>query len=119
LLTPGKPSEAETLSLTHCVLMYIHLTWHIVPIMPYCITKVCLGLPRWHSGKEYANNAGHAGVVPGSGGSPGGGKGNSLRYSFLGNSMGRGAWQAIQSTASQRVRHNSAHTQVYLTLQNH
>ena len=27
--------------------------------------------------------------------SPGGGKGNSLQYSCLENSMGRGAWQAI------------------------
>ena len=64
--------------------------------------------------KNMPNNAGDASLVPGSGGSPGGGKGNSLQYSFLGNSMDRGAWQAIQSTASQRVRHNRAHTQVYL-----
>ena len=35
------------------------------------------------------------GSIPGSGGSPGGGHGNSLQYSCLENSMHRGAWQAI------------------------
>ena len=33
--------------------------------------------------------------VPGSGRSPGEGNGNSLKYSYLGNSMGRGPWWAI------------------------
>ena len=33
--------------------------------------------------KNMPNNAGDASLVPGSGGSPGGGKGNSLQYSFL------------------------------------
>ena len=32
--------------------------------------------------------------VPGSGISPGGGNGNPLQYSCLGNPMDRGAWQA-------------------------
>ena len=40
-------------------------------------------------------NAGDAGLVPGSGRSPGGGNGNPLQYSFLGNLMDRGDWQAI------------------------
>ena len=31
-------------------------------------------------------------LIPGSGRSPGGGHGNPLQYSFLGNSMDRGAW---------------------------
>ena len=35
------------------------------------------------------------GSVPGSGRSPGGGNGNPLQYSCLGNPMDRGAWQAI------------------------
>ena len=35
-----------------------------------------------------------AGSVLGSGRSPGGGNGNPLQYSCLGNSMGRGAWRA-------------------------
>ena len=33
--------------------------------------------------------------IPGSGGSPGGGHGNPLQYSCLGNPMDRGAWQSV------------------------
>ena len=36
-----------------------------------------------------------AGLIPGSGRSIGVGSGNPLQYSCLGNSMERGAWQAI------------------------
>ena len=35
-----------------------------------------------------------AGLMPGSGRSPGGGHGNPLQYSYLGNPINRGAWQA-------------------------
>ena len=35
-----------------------------------------------------------AGSIPGSGRSPGGGNGNPLQYSCLGNSIDRGAWWA-------------------------
>ena len=45
--------------------------------------------------KNLLANAGNAGLVPGSGRSPGGGNGNPLQYSFLGNFMDRGTWQAI------------------------
>ena len=38
-------------------------------------------------------NAGDAGLIPGSGRPPGGGNGNPLQYSFLGNPMDRGGWQ--------------------------
>ena len=51
-------------------------------------------------------NAGDAGSIPGSERSPGIGSGNPLQYSCLGNSMGRGAWWAIQSMTSQRVEYN-------------
>ena len=34
------------------------------------------------------------GSIPGSGRSPGGGHGNPLQYSWLGNAMDRGDWQA-------------------------
>ena len=48
--------------------------------------------------KESACNAGNADIVPESGRSPGGGCGNPLQYSRLGNPMGnpmdRGAWWA-------------------------
>ena len=46
-------------------------------------------------GKESACNAGDPGSIPRSGRSPGEGNGNLLQYSFLGNPMDRGAWQAI------------------------
>ena len=36
-------------------------------------------------------NAGDAGLIPGSGGDPGEGNGNSLQYSCLGDPMDRGA----------------------------
>jgi len=37
---------------------------------------------------------GEAGLIPGSGRSPGGGNGNPLQYSCLGNLKNRGAWWA-------------------------
>ena len=39
--------------------------------------------------------AGDSCSIPGSGRSPGEGKGNSLQYSCLGNLTDRGAWQTI------------------------
>ena len=52
--------------------------------------------------KESACNAGESESIPGLG-SPGGGKGNPLQYSYLGNPTDRGTQQA-QSMGSQRVR---------------
>ena len=51
-------------------------------------------LPQRLSSKESAGDAGDAGLIPGSGRSPRVGNGNPLQYSFLGDSMDRGAWQA-------------------------
>ena len=50
-------------------------------------------------------NAGDAGLIPGSGRSPGEENGNPLQYSCLENPMDRGAWQA-KSMGLQRVGHN-------------
>ena len=66
------------------------------PELTYLITK---GLHPWgfhggSDGKECACNAGDAGSIPGSGRSPGEGKGCSLQYSCLENPMDRGAWRA-------------------------
>ena len=41
-----------------------------------------------------AGNTGDSGFICGSGRSPGGGNGNPLQYSCLGNSLDREAWQA-------------------------
>ena len=46
------------------------------------------------------------GLIPGSGRSPRGGHGNPLQYSYLGNSMDRGAWQAAV--------HRVTKSQIYL-----
>ena len=45
------------------------------------------------------------GLIPGSGCSPGLGNGNPLQYSYMENSMGRGAWQATVHKNC-RVGHN-------------
>lgn len=47
------------------------------------------------------------GSIPGSGKSPGEGNGNPLRYSFLGNPMERGTWQASVHRVT-RVGHDLA-----------
>ena len=52
-----------------------------------------------------AGDAGGAGFILGSGRSPGGGNGNSLHYSCLGNSMDRGDWQA-KAHGVERVRND-------------
>ena len=42
-----------------------------------------------------AGDVSNVGSIPELGRSPGGGHGNSLQYSFLENSVDRGAWKAI------------------------
>ena len=51
-----------------------------------------MGFPGGSVVKESAYNARDAGLIPGSGRSPGGGNSNPLQYSCLGNPMDRGAW---------------------------
>ena len=49
-------------------------------------------IPQWLSGKESISNAGDAGdtgLIPQLGRSPGGGQGNPLQYSCLGESHGQ------------------------------
>ena len=50
-------------------------------------------------------NAGDAGMIPGSGRSPGGGNGNPLQYSYLENPIDGGPG-GLQSLGSQRVGHD-------------
>ena len=56
--------------------------------------SVCKGFPWWLGGKESACNAGDTGQIPRSRRSPGKEMGNPLQYSWLENSMDRGAWWA-------------------------
>ena len=53
-----------------------------------------MGLPCGSDGEEYACNVRDLGSIPGSGRSPGEGRGNPLQYSGLENPMDRGAWWA-------------------------
>ena len=59
-----------------------------------------MGFPGSTSGKEPANTGDirDAVSVPGSGRSPGGGHGNPLQDSCLGNPMDRGAWWATKES---------------------
>ena len=51
--------------------------------------------------KNLPANAGDAGLIPGSGRSPGGGQGNPFQYSCLENPLVKAAWQAIVHRAAQ------------------
>ena len=53
-----------------------------------------VGFPGGSDGKESACSVGDLASVPGWGRSPGGGRGNPLQHSSLGNPMDRGAWWA-------------------------
>ena len=63
------------------------LIWALVPRKNDC--------PGGSDSKESACNAGDLGLIPGSGRSPGEGKGNLLQSSCLENFMDRGAWWVI------------------------
>ena len=53
------------------------------------------------------------GLIPGWGRFPGGGNGNPLRYSCLGNPVDRGAWQATVHGAKDSDTTEHAHTLAY------
>ena len=57
-----------------------------------------------------SEDARDVGLISGWGRSPGEGKGNPLQYSWLENSMNRGAWQAIVHgiTESDTTEHSTA-----------
>ena len=60
---------------------------------------------RGSVGQESACNAGDPGYIPGSGSSPGGGRGNPRQYPCLGNPTDRGAWRAtVHRVAKSRTR---------------
>ena len=70
-----------------------------------------VGLPWWLSSKESACNTGDtedADLIPGSERFPGGGNGNPLQYSCLGNPMDRGAWWAtVHGVANRQTQLSS------------
>ena len=62
-------------------------------ILRFGIKNIIWGLPPLFSDKESAFN-GEVGSIPELGIFPGGGNGNPLQYSCLGNPMDRGTWRA-------------------------
>ena len=55
--------------------------------------------------KNMPANAGDAGLIPGSGRSPGEGNGDPLQYSCLENPMDRGAWRAtVHGVAKSQIQ---------------
>ena len=69
--------------------------------------NVLRGFPGGSVAKNPPGNAEDTGLIPGSGRSPGGGNGNALQYSCLGNPMDRGAWLDTVHRV-QRVGHDWA-----------
>ena len=53
-----------------------------------------MDFPGGSDGKESDSKVGDPGLIPGWGRPPEEGNGNPLQYSYLGNSMDRGAWWA-------------------------
>ena len=67
-----------------------------------------MGFPCSPTDKEPLCSAGDLGSIPGSGRSPGEGKGNPLLYSCLGNSMVRGVGGLHTGHGEESVRHDLA-----------
>ena len=56
------------------------------------------------------------GLIPGSGRCPGGGNGNPLQYSFLGNPMDRGAWWTAYSSWGSNESDMTEHVHIAVTV---
>ena len=69
-------------------------------------------IPGGSDGKESACSPGNPSSILGSGRCPGGGNSNPLQYSYLENSIDRGAWWAVahsvakESDTTERVTHS-------------
>jgi len=75
-----------------------------------------VSFPGGSDGKEFACNTGDPGSIPGSGISPGEGKGNPLQYSCLENSTDRGAWWAMVHGVTQSQTWLSMHVHICLQM---
>ena len=70
-----------------------------------------MGFPGGSVAHNPPANAGDAGLIPGSGRSPGEGDGNPLQYSWLENPMDRGAWWAtVHGVAKSQTQLNNNNT---------
>ena len=89
---------------------------HLNYILPeVSVSSAVLGSPGGPDSEESACNEGDRGLIPGSGRSPGEGRGNPLQYSRLENPMDRGAWRAtVHGVAKSQTRLSDQQTQCYL-----
>ena len=76
-----------------------------------------MGFPSGSVVKNPPANAGDAGLIPGSGRSPGGGNGNPHQYSYLQNPMERRAWWALSmGSESDATEQLSTHTETIINI---
>ena len=76
-----------------------------------CIKKKKTRKSCWQVGWESPTNARDTGWIPESGRPPGGGNGNPLQYSCLGNPMDRGAgWATVQGVSKSQDTTENAYT---------
>ena len=78
------------------------------------VTNIYMGFTDGSVVKSLPANAGDVGLILGSGRSPGERNGNALQYSCLGNTMDKGAWNAIVH-AVKRVGCDLATKQQYMS----
>ena len=84
-----------------CALLPLNLT----PLVESLVVLVVKSLPVNAGGRR------EAGLTPGSGRSPGGGRGSPLLHSCLKHPMGRGAWwAAVHGVAERRTPLSDYHT---------
>ena len=84
------------------------------PFIILKLSKLGIGLPRWHSSKEFAcqcRRHKRCGLDPWVRRSPGEGNGNPLQSSFLENSMHREVWQAPVHKVTESQTHTQTHTE--------
>ena len=79
--------------------------WTVFPVFHYFLEFGQTHVPGGSDDKESACNVGDLGSIPGSGRFPGGGHGNPLQYSCLGNPTDRGACQpTVHRVAKSRTQ---------------
>ena len=94
---PKQPPEEWTYRIGHMPVVGIRRDHRFIVFL----STVVLG---WHQPLIFYL-VGDPGSIPGSRRSPGEGNGNPLQYSFLENSVDKGAWQATVHGCT-KVRHN-------------
>ena len=84
-----------------------------------CVHIITLSFPGGSDGKESACNVGDLSLIPGSGKPSGEGNDYPLQYSFLKNSMDRGAWRAtVHGVAKSRTQLTNTPKETAFTIRN-